>query len=55
MGKKRNILAIGGIAGMALGVAILIPATINNQILIATLAAMLMVAGIIVFGVSMGD
>ncbi|MBS3159769.1 hypothetical protein J4436_03195 [Candidatus Woesearchaeota archaeon] len=61
---KRNILAIAGVSGMVLGIALIIPsfmqekytvAIFSEKYTVAIFSAILMVTGLVLLGIAFGD
>lgn len=52
---KKNILAATGVIGAVLGMFLLIPAMLKNQYFTASIAGVLIVAGLILLAIAFGD
>ena len=52
---KRNLLAVGGVIGAVLGLTLAIPALMKNQYGAASISGILIVGGIILLAIALGD
>lgn len=52
---KKNLLAVGGIISIVIGLFTAIPALIKGQSMLATLSAFLVILGIILLAIAFGE
>ena len=52
---QRNILAIAGVVGTVFGIVFAIPSTLQANYVVATLSAILIIAGLVILAIAFGD
>lgn len=53
--KKRNILAMAGIISTVVGIIVAIPSALKGETLIAVIAVLLVIIGLVLLAISFGD
>lgn len=51
----KNILAVAGVVSTVFGVVFAIPSTLQANYVVATLSALLIVAGLVIIAIAFGD
>ena len=52
--RQKNLLGIAGVIGLVFGVFMMVPLTIKANYILASLAALLVIAGIILLSIALG-
>ena len=52
---QRTILAIAGVVGTVFGIVFAIPSTLQANYVVATLSAILIIAGLVILAIAFGD
>lgn len=53
--KQKNILIVGGVIAAILGIVLLIPSMLKGDFLVATISGLLIVGGLVLLAIGLGD